>query len=100
MSLSRVDREVVTERISNTRAVLRVAVVAADAITASALSALLAEEDGLEPVAQLSPSKASAAATYGADVALWDFGWSVDADTFQDSAVELPDRVSSALHVC
>jgi DNA-binding NarL/FixJ family response regulator len=70
---------------------LRVAVTAADIIGASALHALLAEQDSLEPVVTLDAPVVDSLSLYDVDVLLWDLGWTSDFGETQASTAILLD---------
>lgn len=77
---------------------LRVSVVASDTITAYSLSALLSEQAGLEPVAQLAPNELSSVSVFEPDVLLWDFGLPSDVSAFRAVNVDTatPGRIYDA----
>ena len=60
-------------------------------IGASALHALLAEQDSLEPVATLDAPAIGSLSLYDVDILLWDLGWSSDFSDAQASATAFPD---------
>jgi two-component system nitrate/nitrite response regulator NarL len=70
----------------------RVAVTAADSISASALYALLSGRDELDAVYLIEMGESTDSAIYDVDVLLADLGWSSNMEALNDGALPLPDQ--------
>ena len=75
---------------------LRVVVIAEDVITSSALHALLAGQEHIEPVAVLVSGERQSIPAYDPDVLLWDVGWTSVGESQQIVATDFsgPGRIA------